>query len=199
MKIAITGGIGTGKSTFSKIVSENGYKVIDADKVAKTILEDDDKVKNEIIESFGVNSFKNGRLNVKFLAEKVFIKKENVKKINSIVHPPTIKRIENLMDEALNNENLVFCEAALIYESNMDDLFDYVIVVDCDEQTKIDRVIKRDDVSEDEIRNRMENQISDKDKKGMADFVISNNGTFEELRTKTDFLLNLLKNLSNKG
>ncbi len=196
MKIGITGGIGVGKSTLSNILIEKGYKVFVADNIAKDLLKSDEKLRQEIISAFGEESYLENDLNVNYLAEKVFINQENVRKINSIVHPKTIKTIEKLMNEENEKSNLVFCESALIYEAGMEDLFDYIVTVKAEESTKIERIKKRDNISSDEIYRRMKNQYSEQFKIENADFTIDNNGSVEDLVPKVDFLLNLFKTLS---
>ncbi|MBI9070291.1 MAG: dephospho-CoA kinase [Melioribacteraceae bacterium] len=199
LKVAITGGIGSGKTVFSKMIEEAGYNVIKADEVAKNILVEDESVKNKIISFFGIDSYNDEGLNIEYLAEKVFIDSGNVKKINSIVHPVTIKKMMSLLDAENEKTGVAFCESALIFEANREDMFDYVIVVSADEETRIKRVMERDNISEEEILRRMDNQISEEEKKRNSDFTIINNGTLEELKQKSEFIINLLKTLSFKG
>lgn len=196
LKIAVTGGIGTGKSLFCEILEEKNFKVVKADNIAKELLATDKKIKQDIVKAFGEQSFTDEGPDVKYLAEKVFVDPEKVKKINAIIHPATILKINELMDEILKTDDFAFVESALIYEANMEDLFDYVIAVTASEETRFNRVMERDSVSKEEIERRMENQMSEQFKKDSADFSIDNNGTVEELKGKTDFLLNLINALS---
>jgi len=196
LKIAVTGGIGTGKSLFCNLLEKRNYKVIKADNLAKKLLAEDKEIKQNIIYEFGKEAYSEGYPNVKYLAEKVFIDPEKVKKINKIIHPATIKKIELLMNEALKNNDLVFVESALIYEARMENLFDYVVAVTAEEEHRFARVMERDNVTKEEIERRMQNQLSEKYKKDSADFSVDNNGSAEELESKTDFLLNLIKAVS---
>jgi len=196
MKIALTGGIGSGKSLVSDIIMEQGFDVINADKLAKEILLTDDTVKSKIIKEFGKDSYTPEGINTKYIAEKVFINPLNVKKINSFVHPPTIKKIEVLAAEILKTKKMVFVESALVYEANLEDLFDYVMVVTADEDLRIKRVVERDKVSEEDVKVRMENQISEKEKRALADFVIENNSSIEELKNKVNFFITIFKSLN---
>ncbi len=196
LKIAITGGIGTGKSVIAGLFKDQGYTVISADDVAKEILANDLSVREQIIREFGSESFKEGKPDFKYLAEKVFAIPENVKKINGIIHPPTIQKINVLMNDALEKNNLVFVEAALIFEANMEDLFDYIILVTSDKEKQIERVKERNKLSESEIVKRMENQFPENIKRAKADFIIENNSSLEELEKRALFVLNLLKNIA---
>jgi len=195
LKVAITGSIGSGKSLFCKYLEKCKYNVISADDTAKVILSSNEIVKKKIIREFGEESYLKGELNKIFLAEKVFSNPENVEKINSIVHPETIKKIGNMMDKILLKEKIVFVEAALIYEANMEELFDYVVLITANEQIRKERKIKNSNFTEEEFIKRNLNQIKDVEKKKRADFVFENNEGINELKQKADFLLNILNAL----
>ncbi|HEX3072719.1 MAG TPA: dephospho-CoA kinase [Ignavibacteriales bacterium] len=195
LKIGITGGIGSGKSVLADYLVSKNFKVINADKIAKEILVQDAAVKNKIIKAFGEESYKDGAPDRKYLAEKVFSDPAKVLKINSIIHPAAIKKIAALNDEYLKTDNIVFTEAALIYEAEMQDMFDLIVLLRSDESVRIDRVAGRDKFGRDEILKRMKHQYSDEEKAGAADFVIENNSTLEDLYKKADFLLLLFNNM----
>lgn len=195
MKIALTGGIGSGKSLVSDIIMEQGFDVINADKLAKEILLTDETVKSKIIKEFGKDSYTPEGINTKYIAEKVFINPLNVKKINSFVHPPTIKKIETLAAEILKTKKMVFVESALVYEANLEDLFDYVLLVTAEDELRIKRVMERDKVSEEEVKVRMQNQITEKEKRALADFVIENNSTITDLKNKVKFFTSIFESI----
>ncbi|MCZ7604223.1 MAG: dephospho-CoA kinase [Melioribacteraceae bacterium] len=195
LKIAVTGGIGTGKSSVCKIFQSHGYPVLYADQISKDILSTDKIIQQKIIEEFGSKSFIDGEPNTKFLSEKVFSDSQKVKKINSILHPAVINVINKKMDEGLTKSNIVFVEAALIFEANMEDLFDYVLVVSASEQVKIERVVNSRKMNEEEVKKIINNQIPDDKKKSAADFVIENNGTESDLEKKVNFILMVIKSL----
>lgn len=197
IRVAITGGIGTGKSTVVNFIKEKGYTVIEADPLAKKLMETDKQIINKIKKQFGNEVYINNKLNTKYLAEKVFSNNESVKIINSIVHPVVIKTINEMFENNFKDENIIFVEAALIYEAKMEKYFDYVIVVYSDLENRISRIKQRDNSKEEEISRRMENQLDDEEKKKKADFVIYNNGSLDELKIKVNFLINLLNNLRN--
>lgn len=195
LKVGITGSIGSGKSLFCKYLRESKFQVIDADDTAKNILASNVTVQKKIIKTFGEQSYLNGKLNKKFLAEKVFSDPENVNKINSIVHPETIKKINNLADQVLIKEKIVFVEAALIYEANMEKLFDYVVLITANEIIRKERKIKYNNFTEEEFIKRNLNQIKDEEKRKRADFVFENDEGMKELKQKADLLLRILHSL----
>ncbi|MGE5795502.1 MAG: dephospho-CoA kinase [Ignavibacteria bacterium] len=195
LKIAVTGSIGSGKSSFCRMIEEKGYPVIKADEISKEILGSDKKVREEVEKVFGKESFINDQINKKFLAEKIFNDPENVLKINSILHPHVIKKIDQLMNESLTKNDLVFVEAALIYEASMEEMFDYVVLVTAYEEIRRRRKVESGKLSEEDFKKRNSNQISDEEKKKAADFVFENNGSMHELESKTQFLISILKGL----
>lgn len=196
LKIAVTGNIGAGKSTVCEFLKKLNYDIIDADSVAKSILNSDPEVRKNICNAFGEESYKNGELNIEYLAENVFISKENVKRINAIVHPPTIKSIEELMNEKLKTTDLIFTESALIFESGIEELFDYIILIASSDELKFKRVSERDNLDEEEIKRRMENQMSENFKRENSDFVIENNGDLNDLESKVNLIINIIKSIS---
>lgn len=192
LKIAVTGGIGSGKSLFCKFIEEKGFSVIKADPMAKELMNFDPNVKRQITGIFGEDIYSDGRLNTMVLAKKVFSDSENVKKINSIVHPAVISQIEKDITAKFADEDVVFVEAALIYEAKIEKLFDKVILIIADEEVKINRILQRDNTTREEIVNRMKNQIPDDIKKTKAHFIFLNNGPEEELKRKVELLLSLV-------
>jgi dephospho-CoA kinase len=191
IKVAITGGIGSGKSVFTNALKEKGYAVILADDIAKEILQNDPLVKELIIKEFGKEAFPNNILDRKYLAEKVFPDPGNVEIINAIIHPPTIQKINSLMKSVLLKQNIVFVEAALIYESELEDLFDLIVLITADEETKKKRKMAMG-MSESDFMMRLQNQIKDEEKAKLADFVFINTGEKKDLCKKVDLFLKLI-------
>ncbi len=192
LKIGITGGIGSGKTTVAKYVESLGYPVIYADDVAKEVMTENEAVKERIIEAFGEEAYVDGQLNKPFLAQNIFSSQDNVKLINSIVHPPTMKRIKDLIYERAEGNKFVFVEAALLYEAKFQHIFDYIILTIADEDVKIKRLLERDETTVEEIMKKMKSQWQDSAKQDKADFIVTNNSTQEELFKKIDFILNVL-------
>ena len=190
-RIGITGGIGSGKSLFSAAIKEKGFPVILADEIAKEILANDPGVKEQIIKEFGKEAFPGNNLDRKYLAEKVFPDPLNVEKINSIIHPPTIEKIKSLMKSELIKQNIVFVEAALIYESELEDMFDLIVLITADDEIRKKRKIAQG-MSESDFMMRLQNQIKDEEKANLADFIFMNNGEKEDLYKKAELLLKLI-------
>jgi dephospho-CoA kinase len=195
LKIAVTGGIGSGKSAFSDFISGCNYPVINVDNVSKEILISDEDIKLKVKKEFGEESYQNGDINKKFLAGKIFSNPRNVIKINSIVHPKVIEKVNILIDEKLKEYDIVFAEAALIYEAAMDKYFDYVVLITAEDKLRLKRKVRLDNFTEEQFLKRNENQIPDSEKKKQADFVFENNGSLDELKLKADLLLKILKGL----
>ena len=193
--IGITGGIGSGKSTVSDIISENNYKIINADDVAKKIMIEDPKIVSKIIKNFGTDCYIDSKLNTKYIADKVFIHPDRIRELNSIVHPPTIEFIQKEIHSLHNDVDIVFVESALIFEAKMEELFDYILLVTAEEDIRIKRVLQRDSETISEIRSRILNQIPEEQKRGRSDFVIDNNTTIEELNSKVLFFLTMFNSL----
>lgn len=196
LKIAVTGGIGTGKSTVCDLFHSKGYPILYADQISKEILSTNKVIQQQIIEEFGSESFIDGKPNTKFLSEKVFSDSQKVKKINSILHPSVINTTQSKMDEELKKSEIVFVEAALIYEAKMEELFDYVLVVTASENLKIERAMVTKGLTRDEVLSRISKQIPDDNKKKLADFVIENNGSFSELENKVNLILMVIKSIN---
>lgn len=196
MVIGITGGIGSGKSTVSEIFIDNGCCVLFADNIAKEIMTKDQKISEKIIDKFGQECYLNGKLESKILAEKVFNHPDEIAKLNSIVHPPTIKKIQEEISSLRKDHQLIFVEVPLLFEAKMVDLFDYILLVTADSDTRIRRVLERDNVSSTEIKGRIDAQIPEDQKRGRSDFIIENNSTLLGLKEKTLFFLNLFKSLT---
>ena len=191
--IAITGSIGSGKSIFTKFLTEQGYIVLYADNISKDILAHDPDVKNQIISEFGNESFVDGKINKDFLAEKVFSNQKKLEKINSILHPRVREKIHSLANENLKKKDVVFVEAALIFESKIEKMYDLVILIKADRKIRMQRVTSGNKISEKDFNNRDKNQLDDETKAKKADIVFTNNGSKDELRQKSNLLTSILK------
>lgn len=172
IKIGITGGIGSGKSLVCAIIEHLGFPVFYSDKVAKEILDSNESIKSELKSLFGEEIYYLDKLNRAFLAKKIFSDKSLIQKVNLIVHP----RVRTIYREWLNKQNssLVFNEAAILFETDSYKAFDVTILVTAPEELRINRVIKRDIISKEDVLARMNNQWSDNQKIPLATYVISN-------------------------
>ncbi len=199
LKIAVTGGIGSGKSEFCNLLEVNGYKVLYADAIAKEVLNTNSKVKNKIIQAFGNEAYNDGKPNIEFLSGNVFNNPESVLKINSIIHPVVIKIQNERMKQILQKDDVVFLEAALIFEAEIENDFDYIILINSSDENKLKRVLAKGKLSADEINKRIANQIPDEEKKEAVDFVFDNNGSLDDLKQKVSIFLIILKSLTEKN
>lgn len=194
--IGITGGIGSGKSTIANWVRERGYTVISSDELAKDLMRTNEELKQKLVEEFGESIYlESGELNKSLLSDLIFdINNSQVKKVNQIVHPYAIDSIMNQLETLANEGNkLLFVESALMFESGMAEGYDYVITVHTDENKVLERVQSRSGLSEEKIRTIMKSQLNPIEKKKLADFVIENNGTVDDLRASFDTLLPILE------
>jgi dephospho-CoA kinase len=196
LKVGITGGIGSGKSIFCKIAESKGFPVVVADDIAKKLLSENDEIKKQVIKTFGNESYINGEPNKKFLADNVFSQPEKLVQINNIIHPKTLQIIEELMNELLKTNNLVFVESAIIVEIGIEEMFDYIVLITAEDEKRIERVQKRSSLSVEDIQKRIDSQLKDESKKQFADFTIDNNSTEEKFTEKCEFIITLLKSLT---
>lgn len=189
--IGITGSIGSGKSEFTKIAEDSGFPVLRADDISKEILANNPDVKKQVIKKFGKESFLNNTPNKKYLAEIVFNNPAKLRELERILHPLVIKEIERQKKEIFKKHNILFVESALIYEADLENLFDFVVLITADREVRLKRKLSQGMSEEDFIKREM-NQIPDEEKRKRADFIFQNNGTKEELHSKFNLLLTLL-------
>jgi dephospho-CoA kinase len=172
LRIGITGGIGSGKSTVAKVFEVLGIPVYYADEAAKRIMNEDESLKQLIIQHFGEAAYKNNLLDRQYLASQVFDNKEKLELLNSLVHPATIRDGEAWMHK--QTAPYAIKEAALIFESGTQDQLDYIIGVSAPAPLRILRAMKRDGSSRDQVLARMSKQIQEVIKIRLCDFVIYN-------------------------
>ncbi len=181
--IAITGGIGSGKSSVSKIIKSLGYKVFSADEVYSSLLLDKDSVKT-IYNALNVTS-DSYEFNRKLVADKVFSNKESLQKLNDITHPIIMKK----MLELSSGEEVVFNEVPLLFEGGYEKFYDNVIIVIRDINSRVNSVALRDGLSKEEVLLRINNQYNYENKLNKAHTVIVDDGSLEELTSKVKVAL----------
>ena len=176
LKIGITGGIGTGKTTVCRVFESLGVPIFDADSTAKSIMNTDSDLIRGIKESFGEQAYlASGKLDRKYLSERIFNDQDALTTLNALVHPAAIQAF---VDWALQQDTpYVMKEAAILFESGSFRNCDFTILVTADEPLRIARVMNRDAVDEQSVRQRMSKQMPEEEKMKLADFVINNNET----------------------
>lgn len=172
LRIGLTGGIGSGKTTVSKIFQTLGIPVYDADTEAKRLMNTDPAIRTAIINAFGKESYEGTDINRSFLISHVLYDEQKLAALNAIVHPATIADAERWMTE--QESDYALKEAAIIFETGSEKNLDYVIGVTSPESLRMERIMKRDGRSEDEIRQMMALQMDEKEKISKCDFVIYN-------------------------
>ena len=172
LKVGLTGGIGSGKSTVAKIFEVLGVPVYYADAAAKHIMNTDAELRENIITTFGSRSYVNNELNRPYIASIVFENTEKLALLNSLTHPATIRDAERWMQQ--QTSPYVIKEAALIFESGSAENLDYVIGVYSPLPLRIKRIMERDLVTRDEVIKRMNRQIDENIKMRLCDKVIVN-------------------------
>lgn len=191
MNIGITGSIACGKSTVSDYLIDKGYTIIDADKLGHVALTSDD-VKRKLAEKFGDEILENNEISREKLGKLVFGNDDNLKLLNSIIHPK-IKELILKLQEEHKDEDLVFLDIALLYEANFVDLVEKVVVVYVDEDVQLERLMMRNSLPKEEAIKRIESQMSPREKASLGDFVINNSYSKEDTFQKIDEILEKLK------
>ena len=194
LKIGLTGGIGSGKTTVSQIFKILGVPVFDADTAAKEAMEQNPVLKEKLITTFGADVFVEHKLNRKYLADIVFNDAHQLDVLNALVHPITIAAAADWF--ATQNSPYAIKEAALIFEAGAGQGLDYVIGVFAPTALRIKRVMDRDHLSREEVLSRMNRQIDDQIKMKLCDFVIQNNNQALLTKQVLELHQNFLK-LSN--
>ena len=191
MNIGITGSIACGKSTVSDYLIDKGYTIIDADKLGHVALTSDD-VKRKLAEKFSDEILENNEISREKLGKLVFGNDDNLKILNSIIHPK-IKELILKLQEEHKDEDLVFLDIALLYEANFVDLVEKVAVVYVDEGVQLERLMTRNSLSKEEALKRIESQMSPQEKASLGDFVINNSYSKEDTFQQIEEIIERLK------
>lgn len=175
LKIGLTGGIGSGKTTVARIFETLGIPVFYADDAAKRLMNENEELKKLITQHFGGASYVDGILDTKYLASIVFNSREKLDLLNSLTHPVTIQDAAQWMQK--QNAVYVIKEAALLFESGAAGNLDMVIGVYAPQHIRVKRVMDRDQISVEEVMKRISRQIDEEMKMKLCDFVITNDDT----------------------
>ena len=183
MIVGLTGGIGSGKSAAGKYFVELGIDVIDADDISKNILDKNIKAKELFIKNFGDKFLdKNNNIDRDLLRSEIFVNEKKKNILESIIHPIVREEITKFINQSESIYKLIM--VPLIYETNSQDFYDKIIVVDCNEENQILRASERDNKSKENIINIIKNQASRENRNSIADEIILNDSTLDNLRNQ---------------
>lgn len=189
MIVGLTGGIGTGKSTVAGMFKDLGVPIYDSDSEAKRLMTESSQLKKAIISLLGEKAYEGEALNRSFIASKVFENPTMLRELNEIVHPAVKEDFKEWAK--IQQSPYVIQETALIFEKASQDQYDYVILITAPINLRLDRVMRRDGVSEKEVLDRIKNQMEDHEKLSLAQFHIDN----IDLKTTKKEVVNLHKRL----
>jgi dephospho-CoA kinase len=186
-KLGITGGIGSGKTTVSSLLEERGATVFNADKEAKLRLQNSISLQHKLINLFGNAVTEKGHLVLSKLARVAFSSKLNQDLLNGIMWPEVMILIDQEIIQAERNDiQLFIVDAALIFEANLQNLLDSVLLISAPEEKRMSRALRRKNLPSSQIQQRMTLQLSENEKIEKADFVIYNLTTLDDLQTEVD-------------
>ena len=191
MLVAITGGIGCGKSLVSQLLNIMGYTVYDCDSNAKRLMLTDPELRRGLIGLFGKETYlADGSLNKKHLSSSIFGNSDALDSMNSLIHPAVARDLLNIYKDS---KEILFYESAILYESGFDKLAipDFVISVSSPLELRISRVMTRDHTSRDLVLNRIESQFQQEYKDNRADFIIHNDDSNSVIRQTEECIMKL--------
>lgn len=189
IRIGITGGMGAGKSVISEMMRCLGIPVYDADIASKKILNSNTKVKTQLIELLGEEIFSNGQLNRPLMAQLIFNNNELLLKTNAIIHPAVFE--DFIAWSEAQNKEVVACETAILFESGMVSYFDSILMVSAPLEIRIERCIKRNKFTREQVLERIAKQMDESKKIELSDFVIDNDNRKALYPQLKNFLNNL--------
>ena len=195
LKVGLTGGIGSGKSELSRFFEKWGAYIFDADKEAKIIIDTKESVQKEIIAEFDTNILNaENIIDRKKLARIAFQDEDHQLRLNSIMHPYVFQEIDKQFDNvsSANKHKIFVVDAALIYESGADTHMDFVIVITSLLRFRAERAMGRGNMTREDFMKRVDLQWTDEDKAHMADYIISNNNSLEDLKKDARKIFNQL-------
>ncbi|MDZ7820615.1 MAG: dephospho-CoA kinase [Candidatus Marinimicrobia bacterium] len=174
--VGLTGGLGSGKSTALKCFYEQGANTLDADDIAKNMLQSDPALVAKVKEIFGGDCYDRGKLQTGILAGRAFHSREGQDRLNRLIHPGLKAQLKKYLEACRPLKGVIIVEAALLFEAGFEDVFDLTLLVTADEAVRFRRARSRGVLSEEDIRKRMALQMPESEKRSRADHVIENNG-----------------------
>ena len=191
ISVAITGGIGSGKSFVSRMLEERGIPIYDTDSEAKRLMLSDEGIRRDLVALLGEEVYQDGVLNKPFLASYLFADSRNAARVNGIVHPRVKEDFRRWLSFHAGKE-VVGMECAILFEAGFQDSVDAVVMIYAPEDLRIERAMKRDSATEAQIRARIAAQMDDEEKRARADYVVYTDGTLS-LDSQLDQLVLQLK------
>ena len=195
IKVGLTGGIGSGKTTVSNFLLDYGIPVYNSDSKGKTLMNTNLELKNNIVSIFGERVYDNGILNTNLLSSIVFNDSTKIEQLNNLVHPKVAQDFNQWVGKNNNNPILVK-EAAILIESGAYLNMDKIILVVSEKSTRINRVSKRDNSDLESIEKRINLQLTDNEKIKYADYIIENNSSLEHLKLEVLKVVNKIREVN---
>ena len=183
MIVGLTGGIGSGKSVAGKYFNELGIDIIDADDISRSILDDNHKARDLFLKNFGDRFLDNeNKINRQLLRNEIFKNPDKKDILESIIHPIVREELSKFVEQSKSIYKIIM--VPLIYETNSKDFYNKIIVIDCDQEHQINRASVRDKKSKEDIENIIKNQATRDQRLSIADEIILNNTTLDDLKTQ---------------
>ena len=196
--LGVTGGIGSGKTAATDRFATHGIKVVDADEIARKVVDKHSPALNAIVEHFGPSILqRNGELNRTQLREIIFSQAKEKEWLENLLHPLIRKTIKKELQQSPNSAKYAILSAPLLLEGELHSLTDRVLIIDCEETTQLTRASQRDNTKEEAIKKIMQQQLSRSERIAKADDIINNDGSLNELHQAVDnYHLQLLKDIT---
>ena len=195
IKVGLTGGIGSGKTTVSNFLLDYGIPVYNSDSKGKTLMNTNLELKNDIVSIFGHSVYHNGILDTNLLSSIVFSDPKKMNQINNLVHPKVAEDFDQWIGEN-NNKPILVKEAAILIESGAYLNMDKIILMVSQKSIRINRVFKRDNSDLESIEKRINHQLTDDEKIKYADYIIENNSSLEHLKLEVIKVINKIKEIN---
>ena len=195
VKVGLTGGIGSGKTTVSDFLLEYGIPVYNSDSLGKKLMNTNLELINDIVNIFGESVYNNGILNTNLLSSIVFSDAEKIKQLNNLVHPKVAEDFKQWVGKN-NNQQILVKEAAILIESGAYLDMDKIILVISKKSNRINRVSKRDNSDLESIEKRINFQLTDDEKIKYADYIIENNSSLDDLKNEVLRVINEIKKVN---
>ena len=197
LKIGLTGNIGSGKSTAARLFAELGVPTFDADHIGHALLESDENVKKKVLAIFGDDILVDHKISRPILGKLVFADSKKRARLEQILHPAIIDCVNERLTD-LPNVDYAVVEGALIYEAGLEETFDHIMLVEADKKVSVNRAAKNLGMKKSDVMKRMDAQIPQARKAKLADFIVVNNGTIEDLKHRVILLHSIILSLSKQ-